>query len=196
MPHSAHLERRVCGRRSQRVGRGRIGASWANAERLLLVAGVGQATRTRRQTRARLRAPASQPPFPRAKFRPTNASPRSALQDFELAAWQMTYLCLAPRRVCVPVPAPPASDTELTLSLSRAGTGMSTTTSVRGLLPVERREERLMRSLGCVETKNTWARDDPAMLLLISLCLVGTAPSGLPVPTTAFPAAQRLEEQR
>ncbi|KWU44476.1 UNC-50 protein [Rhodotorula sp. JG-1b] len=42
--------------------------------------------------------------------------------DFELAVWQMGYLCIAPRR-----------------------------------------------------TKNTWARDDPAMLLLITLCLVTSA---------------------
>ncbi|KAF8970439.1 UNC-50-like protein [Flammula alnicola] len=45
--------------------------------------------------------------------------------DFELAAWQLTYLCLAPRR-------PP-------------------------------------------ETKNTWARDDPAILVLIGACLCVSA---------------------
>ncbi|GAA97099.1 uncharacterized protein L969DRAFT_96978 [Mixia osmundae IAM 14324] len=48
--------------------------------------------------------------------------------DFELAAWQLTYLCIAPRRV------------------------------YRNVYYHK-------------QTKNTWARDDPAMLLLISLCL-------------------------
>ncbi|KAL8283435.1 hypothetical protein RQP46_005845 [Phenoliferia psychrophenolica] len=52
--------------------------------------------------------------------------------DFELAAWQMTYLCLAPRRV------------------------------YRNVYYHK-------------QTKNTWARDDPAMLLLISLCLFVSA---------------------
>ncbi|GAA5885865.1 hypothetical protein JCM5296_000170 [Sporobolomyces johnsonii] len=49
--------------------------------------------------------------------------------DFELAVWQMGYLCIAPRRV------------------------------YRNVYYHK-------------QTKNTWARDDPAMLLLISLCLL------------------------
>ncbi|KZV87010.1 UNC-50 protein [Exidia glandulosa HHB12029] len=48
--------------------------------------------------------------------------------DFELAAWQLTYLCIAPRRVY--------------------------------------RNVYFHK-----QTKNTWARDDPAILLLISACL-------------------------
>ncbi|KAL0958037.1 hypothetical protein HGRIS_000213 [Hohenbuehelia grisea] len=48
--------------------------------------------------------------------------------DFELAAWQLTYLCLAPRRVY--------------------------------------RNVYFHK-----QTKNTWARDDPAILVLISACL-------------------------
>ncbi|GAA5920714.1 hypothetical protein JCM6882_007270, partial [Rhodosporidiobolus microsporus] len=52
--------------------------------------------------------------------------------DFELAIWQLCYLCIAPRRVY--------------------------------------RNVYYHR-----QTKNTWARDDPAMLLLITLCLVVSA---------------------
>ncbi|PPQ72386.1 hypothetical protein CVT26_006746 [Gymnopilus dilepis] len=48
--------------------------------------------------------------------------------DFELAAWQLTYLCLAPRRVY--------------------------------------RNVYFHK-----QTKNTWARDDPAILVLIAACL-------------------------
>jgi len=48
--------------------------------------------------------------------------------DFELAAWQLTYLCLAPKRVY--------------------------------------RNVYFHK-----QTKNTWARDDPAILVLISACL-------------------------
>ncbi|KAI0041514.1 UNC-50-like protein [Auriscalpium vulgare] len=49
--------------------------------------------------------------------------------DFELAAWQLTYLCLAPKRVY--------------------------------------RNVYFHK-----QTKNTWARDDPAILILIAGCLV------------------------
>ncbi|KZS97176.1 UNC-50 protein [Sistotremastrum niveocremeum HHB9708] len=52
--------------------------------------------------------------------------------DFELAAWQLTYLCLAPRRVY--------------------------------------RNVYFHK-----QTKNTWARDDPAILVLISACLAVAA---------------------
>ncbi|KAF9788145.1 UNC-50 [Thelephora terrestris] len=48
--------------------------------------------------------------------------------DFELAAWQLTYLCLAPKRVY--------------------------------------RNVYFHK-----QTKNTWARDDPAILILLSACL-------------------------
>nr|GAT48853.1 predicted protein [Mycena chlorophos] len=48
--------------------------------------------------------------------------------DFELAAWQLTYLCIAPRRVY--------------------------------------RNVYFHK-----QTKNTWARDDPAILVLLSACL-------------------------
>ncbi|BGP17023.1 hypothetical protein JCM10213_000342 [Rhodosporidiobolus nylandii] len=52
--------------------------------------------------------------------------------DFEMAIWQMCYLCIAPKRV------------------------------YKSLYYQK-------------QTKNTWARDDPAMLLLITLCLVVAA---------------------
>ncbi|KAF8880064.1 UNC-50-like protein [Infundibulicybe gibba] len=52
--------------------------------------------------------------------------------DFELAAWQLTYLCLAPRRVY--------------------------------------RNVYFHK-----QTKNTWARDDPAILVLICACLFVSA---------------------
>ncbi|KZT18939.1 UNC-50-like protein [Neolentinus lepideus HHB14362 ss-1] len=52
--------------------------------------------------------------------------------DFELAAWQLTYLCLAPKRVY--------------------------------------RNVYFHK-----QTKNTWARDDPAILILLSACLVVAA---------------------
>ncbi|TFY59721.1 hypothetical protein EVJ58_g5603 [Rhodofomes roseus] len=52
--------------------------------------------------------------------------------DFELAAWQLTYLCLAPKRVY--------------------------------------RNVYFHK-----QTKNTWARDDPAILILISGCLAVSA---------------------
>ncbi|KAF9486266.1 UNC-50 [Pholiota conissans] len=52
--------------------------------------------------------------------------------DFELAAWQLTYLCLAPRRVY--------------------------------------RNVYFHK-----QTKNTWARDDPAILVLIGACLCVSA---------------------
>ncbi|KAJ7484390.1 UNC-50 [Mycena latifolia] len=52
--------------------------------------------------------------------------------DFELAAWQLTYLCIAPRRVY--------------------------------------RNVYFHK-----QTKNTWARDDPAILVLISACLAVSA---------------------
>ncbi|KAJ7033098.1 UNC-50 [Mycena alexandri] len=52
--------------------------------------------------------------------------------DFELAAWQLTYLCIAPRRVY--------------------------------------RNVYFHK-----QTKNTWARDDPAILVLISACLCVSA---------------------
>lgn len=34
------------------------------------------------------------------------------------------------------------------------------------------------RSKLCTETKNTWARDDPAILVLIAACLCGECSSG------------------
>ncbi|KAL4259004.1 unc-50 family protein [Pleurotus pulmonarius] len=52
--------------------------------------------------------------------------------DFELAAWQLTYLCLAPKRVY--------------------------------------RNVYFHK-----QTKNTWARDDPAILVLIAACLCVSA---------------------
>ncbi|TFK41449.1 UNC-50 [Crucibulum laeve] len=52
--------------------------------------------------------------------------------DFELAAWQLTYLCIAPRRVY--------------------------------------RNVYFHK-----QTKNTWARDDPAILVLITACLCVSA---------------------
>ncbi|EPT05753.1 hypothetical protein FOMPIDRAFT_1111164 [Fomitopsis schrenkii] len=52
--------------------------------------------------------------------------------DFELAAWQLTYLCLSPKRVY--------------------------------------RNVYFHK-----QTKNTWARDDPAIIILISGCLVVSA---------------------
>ncbi|KAI0071405.1 UNC-50-like protein [Panus rudis PR-1116 ss-1] len=52
--------------------------------------------------------------------------------DFELAAWQLTYLCVAPKRVY--------------------------------------RNVYFHK-----QTKNTWARDDPAILVLVSACLVVSA---------------------
>ncbi|KAJ3491189.1 hypothetical protein NLI96_g880 [Meripilus lineatus] len=52
--------------------------------------------------------------------------------DFELAAWQLTYLCLAPKRVY--------------------------------------RNVYFHK-----QTKNTWARDDPAILILLGACLVVSA---------------------
>ncbi|KIP11852.1 hypothetical protein PHLGIDRAFT_62907 [Phlebiopsis gigantea 11061_1 CR5-6] len=52
--------------------------------------------------------------------------------DFELAAWQLTYLCLAPKRVY--------------------------------------RNVYFHK-----QTKNTWARDDPAILILIAACLAVAA---------------------
>ncbi|KAK7685078.1 hypothetical protein QCA50_011915 [Cerrena zonata] len=52
--------------------------------------------------------------------------------DFELAAWQLTYLCVAPKRVY--------------------------------------RNVYFHK-----QTKNTWARDDPAILILLSACLVVSA---------------------
>jgi len=52
--------------------------------------------------------------------------------DFELAAWQLTYLCLAPRRVY--------------------------------------RNVYFHK-----QTKNTWARDDPAILVLVGACLCVSA---------------------
>ncbi|ETW75743.1 hypothetical protein HETIRDRAFT_436750 [Heterobasidion irregulare TC 32-1] len=52
--------------------------------------------------------------------------------DFELAAWQLTYLCLAPKRVY--------------------------------------RNVYFHK-----QTKNTWARDDPAILILIAACLIVSA---------------------
>jgi len=52
--------------------------------------------------------------------------------DFELAAWQLTYLCLAPKRVY--------------------------------------RNVYFHK-----QTKNTWARDDPAILILLTACLVVSA---------------------
>ncbi|KAF9494810.1 UNC-50 [Pleurotus eryngii] len=56
----------------------------------------------------------------------------SERQDFELAAWQLTYLCLAPKRVY--------------------------------------RNVYFHK-----QTKNTWARDDPAILVLIAACLCVSA---------------------
>ncbi|KAI0702000.1 UNC-50-like protein [Cytidiella melzeri] len=52
--------------------------------------------------------------------------------DFELAAWQLTYLCLAPKRVY--------------------------------------RNVYFHK-----QTKNTWARDDPAILILVAACLMISA---------------------
>ncbi|KAI0341392.1 UNC-50-like protein [Trametopsis cervina] len=52
--------------------------------------------------------------------------------DFELAAWQLTYLCLAPKRVYKNV-------------------------------------------YFHKQTKNTWARDDPAILILVAACLTVSA---------------------
>ncbi|KAF8906766.1 UNC-50 family-domain-containing protein [Gymnopilus junonius] len=80
--------------------------------------------------------------------------------DFELAAWQLTYLCLAPRRVY--------------------------------------RNVYFHK-----QTKNTWARDDPAILVLIAACLcdVGLAAlmifrdfllSGVVVATIIWFTANRL----
>ncbi|KAJ7322954.1 UNC-50 family-domain-containing protein [Mycena albidolilacea] len=73
---------------------------------------------------------------------PSSSSPRIPVifrrlhrfhqMDFELAAWQLTYLCIAPRRVY--------------------------------------RNVYFHK-----QTKNTWARDDPAILVLISACLCVSA---------------------
>ncbi|KAI0318797.1 UNC-50-like protein [Amylostereum chailletii] len=69
--------------------------------------------------------------------------------DFELAAWQLTYLCLAPKRVY--------------------------------------RNVYFHK-----QTKNTWARDDPAILILISACLTVSAIAWSVVWSYGVVAAVRL----
>ncbi|KIY48492.1 UNC-50 protein [Fistulina hepatica ATCC 64428] len=69
--------------------------------------------------------------------------------DFELAAWQLTYLCLAPRRVY--------------------------------------RNVYFHK-----QTKNTWARDDPAILVLITACLCVSAVAWSVVYKYSLAQAARL----
>ncbi|TDL24458.1 UNC-50-like protein [Rickenella mellea] len=89
--------------------------------------------------------PTSAPSSPMAggfSSRPTTTSGRLPVifrrlhrfqqMDFELAAWQLTYLCLAPKRVY--------------------------------------RNVYFHK-----QTKNTWARDDPAILVLLGACLIVSA---------------------
>jgi len=85
-------------------------------------------------------------------------------QDFELAAWQLTYLCLAPKRVYVDLYCS-RNDPWIDSSVD---TGMSTSTSVGG-----HRDLNATKLTNSTETKNTWARDDPAILILLSACLCG-----------------------
>jgi len=95
---------------------------------------------------------------------PASDVAHTMLQDFELAAWQLTYLCLAPKRVCVDLHwsrSNPSTDLNV-------DTGTSISTSVRA-----HRDLHATRLTNNVETKNTWARDDPAILILLSACLCG-----------------------
>ena len=91
-------------------------------------------------------------------------APYTVIQDFEQAAWQLTYLCLAPKRVCVCLGCSsqqPRANLDLDI-------GTSITTSVGNFLHLS----VIKLTIG-VETKNTWARDDPAILVLLSACLCG-----------------------
>ncbi|KAI0030251.1 UNC-50-like protein [Vararia minispora EC-137] len=83
-----------------------------------------------------LQSPLPNGSFPRSAPSSSNRVPvifkrllRFQQMDFELAAWQLMYLCLAPKRVY--------------------------------------RNVYFHK-----QTKNTWARDDPAILILIALCLI------------------------
>ncbi|KAM6492534.1 UNC-50 [Amanita muscaria] len=69
--------------------------------------------------------------------------------DFELAAWQLTYLCLSPKRVY--------------------------------------RNVYFHK-----QTKNTWARDDPAILVLISACLTVSAVAWAVVYSYGIPGTIKL----
>jgi hypothetical protein len=95
-------------------------------------------------------------------IRPASDTTCAMFQDFELAAWQLTYLCLAPKRVYVDLYYPfsePWTD-------PNQDTGMCIFTNVSIY-----RYFNAISLTGGIETKNTWARDDPAILILLSACL-------------------------
>ncbi|KAJ1534074.1 Protein unc-50, partial [Cladochytrium tenue] len=71
--------------------------------------------------------------------------------DFELALWQMLYLCIAPRRASPPTEAA----TQIYDPLCRL--------------------YLLFFFLYGLETKNQWARDDPGFYVIFSACLAVTA---------------------
>jgi len=54
------------------------------------------------------------------------------------------------------------------VNMTRAGIGMCISTSVRLA-----KYSLCLEFIHFAETKNTWARDDPAIIVLITACLVG-----------------------
>jgi hypothetical protein len=99
------------------------------------------------------------------------------LQDFELAAWQITYLFFSPRRVSVVI-----------------AVGSVKQEDIPDPLYCRYRNVYYHK-----QTKNTWARDDPALVLLQCGCLAGAQSMYYrPIITTdlgpnLYPAVQWLD---
>lgn len=79
--------------------------------------------------------------------------------DWEMAGWQLLHLCIAPRRVSVPVLA--LDSVELIVSAGIATCEQIRTDPWTGAHAVSGRYYHK-------QTKNTWARDDPAILVLMA----------------------------
>ena len=90
-------------------------------------------------------------------------------QDFELAALQLTYLCIAPKRVyvCLGLCYVPSCADFL------KGIGMFTSINVCIISVAALFYTTHVHK----ETKNTWARDDPAILILIAGGMLGDSPT-------------------
>ena len=80
--------------------------------------------------------------------------------DFEYALWQMLYLCVAPNRVFVAIVFLDASSSSVFQISQRQLSQKYYETNFR-----------ISFNFLFAETKNQWARDDPAFLVLLSLFL-------------------------
>ena len=84
--------------------------------------------------------------------------------DLELTAWQMLYMCLAPSLVCAPC----ASALALRATLTLPGCAATATQPITNVRLCSARHLRPLTAEPAhrTETKNQWARDDPAFVVI------------------------------